>query len=244
MRKVKLLIFILLSQVLLIAGCTGNKKITVSGTVFDQNGKPVDNATVALFWSFEYGKFSPREWSGVLQTNEQGDFKGKMAISPSGATLFVMNRDKSLGAIQRISFTERENISITLEPLVTITGRCEMADYPIEKLDKFWIHFYKHSDIGFNRIQNGEIYFKLPPGDYNLGLEARQAENIRQPFTVPGDLLTFDLGTFNLEFNTIWSHVGKRPPEITVTDARGIDKNISWDSFKGKWILFEFWHYR
>ena len=74
MRKVKLLVFIFLVLVLLITGCTGNNKSTVSGTVYDQNGKPVDNATVALFWSFEYGKFSPREWSGVLQTNEQGDY--------------------------------------------------------------------------------------------------------------------------------------------------------------------------
>lgn len=243
MRKVKLLVLIFLSLVLLFAGCTGDKKSTVSGIVYDQNGKPAGNATVALFWRFEYGEFSPLEWRGVLQTNEQGEFKGKMDISPSGSTLFMMNHDKSLGAIQKISLVEKKNISITLEPLVTITGRCEMADYPIEKLDKFWIHFYKHSDVGFNRIQNGEIYFKLPPGEYNLLLQARQAEKIQQNFTVPRDSSTFDLGTFNLKFNTIWSHVGKRPPDITVTDTRGIDKNVSWDSFKGKWVLLEFWGY-
>jgi thiol-disulfide isomerase/thioredoxin len=245
MRQIKSMVMCSLILFLFLSSCIGQKKSAVSGTVVDQNGNPVNNATVALFWGHEYGNYKPREWQGVAKTNKQGEFKGDMTVSPAGATLFVMNQDKSLGAVHHVSFVKRKNLSITLVPLVTIVGHTELPGFPTEKMDKYWIHFRTSDDIGFNRIegQDGKIRYKLPPGDYSFRLEARQAEHIEGDFTVPSNVDTFDMGTFMFEYNTIWRHVGKRPPEITATDARGINKDVSWDSLKGKWVAFEFWSF-
>ena len=34
---------------------------------------------------------------------------------------------------------------------------------------------------------------------------------------------------------------GKKPPELTVTDARGLNKDVRISQFAGRWLLIEFW---
>ena len=34
---------------------------------------------------------------------------------------------------------------------------------------------------------------------------------------------------------------GKEPPELAVTDARGVSKNVKLADFRGKWVLLDFW---
>ena len=34
---------------------------------------------------------------------------------------------------------------------------------------------------------------------------------------------------------------GKEPPELTVTDARGVPKGVKLADFRGKWVLLDFW---
>ncbi len=220
-----------------------DKLSSVSGRVVDQEGNPVKGATVAVFWDVKDGTLHARKWSGVMRTNKKGEFKGKARVFPRGSNLFAIDKHQKRGAIIRVSESETQNLLITLEPLVAITGRCEIEKLDLNDLDKFWVDFGKDGGIGNCRMQNGAFTYKLPPGDYDLRINARQTEAIIKQFTVTSGSDSYDLGTFNLELNTIWRHVGKQPPEISITDARGISKDITWESFKGKWVLFEFWGY-
>ena len=34
---------------------------------------------------------------------------------------------------------------------------------------------------------------------------------------------------------------GQRPPELSITDARGVPKSVKLADFRGKWVLLEFW---
>lgn len=41
---------------------------------------------------------------------------------------------------------------------------------------------------------------------------------------------------------TAWAQsAGKPAPEIRVSDARGIGKDVTLASLKGKWVVLEFW---
>ncbi len=36
-------------------------------------------------------------------------------------------------------------------------------------------------------------------------------------------------------------YFGKKPPELEITDARGVGRNVQLADFRGKWLLLEFW---
>ena len=52
-----------------------------------------------------------------------------------------------------------------------------------------------------------------------------------------------DLGEITATATVIARHIGKKPPELTVTEARGIGKDVKLSDFKGRWLLIEFWGY-
>lgn len=114
----------------------------------------------------------------------------------------------------------------------------------------------------------GEISFLLPPGEYHLearstspnamlrtskeqaGKDAVAGPPMRGiPIEVPRGKATLDLGVLNLALprdkdgipRDLTQYYGKVPPELAITDARGVPKTVRLADFRGKWVLLKFW---
>jgi thiol-disulfide isomerase/thioredoxin len=114
----------------------------------------------------------------------------------------------------------------------------------------------------------GEISFLLPPGKYDL--EAHSMSPNAKLFTskeqagkdavagppvlgihieVPRGKATLDLGVLDLALprdkdgipRDLTQYYGKTPPELSITDARGVPKTVKLADFRGKWVVLEFW---
>ena len=60
-------------------------------------------------------------------------------------------------------------------------------------------------------------------------------------FTLPKSEVVVDLGRIQVEATVISQFYDKEPPALTVTDARGLPKDVSLEDFRGKWTLVEIW---
>ena len=103
----------------------------------------------------------------------------------------------------------------------------------------------------------GQISFLLPPGNYELDVGSRSPNaDLPAPKGQNGirvEILrgktTLDLGVLNLErprdkdgiARDYSQFYGKEPPELAVTDARGVPKGVKLADFRGKWVLLDFW---
>jgi thiol-disulfide isomerase/thioredoxin len=114
----------------------------------------------------------------------------------------------------------------------------------------------------------GEVSLRLPPGTYDLDAYST-SPNARlcspagqiskyvtadQPvrgirIEIPRGESTLDLGVLDLTLprdkdgipRDLTQYYGKEPPELAITDARGVPKTVQLADFRGKWVLLEFW---
>ena len=114
----------------------------------------------------------------------------------------------------------------------------------------------------------GEVSFLLPPGKYDLtahstspnakllrskeqtGKDADADPPVRGiKIEVPRGKPTVDLGVLDLALprdkdgvpRDSTQYYGKAPPELAITDARGVPKNVKLADFHGKWVVLDFW---
>lgn len=114
----------------------------------------------------------------------------------------------------------------------------------------------------------GEISFLLPPGKYDLTAHSMSpnAKLLRSKeeagkhtaadppvrgikVEVPSGKATFDLGVLDLSLprdkdgvaRDSTQYYGKIPPELSITDARGVSKDVKLADFRGKWVVLDFW---
>lgn len=113
----------------------------------------------------------------------------------------------------------------------------------------------------------GQVSFLLPPGTYDLNAYSNSPyATLRMPaqeasdspanthtrflrFTIPRGKTTLDLGVLDLKLprdkdgnlRDVTRYYGTVPPELSITDARGVPKTIKLADFRGKWVLLDFW---
>ena len=114
----------------------------------------------------------------------------------------------------------------------------------------------------------GRVSFLLPPGKFNLRANSRLPwATLRTPkqetgkniegklpifgiyVEVPRGKTTLDLGVLDLRMprdkdgipRDRTQYYGKVPPELAITDARGVPKTVELADFRGKWVLLDFW---
>ena len=86
---------------------------------------------------------------------------------------------------------------------------------------------------------------KKPPSD--IAMDAKYARGIH--VTIPHRVSNCDLGVIDLVLPSdkhgnavdITEFYGKKPPNLEITDARGVPKDVKLEDFHGKWVLLEFW---
>ena len=162
-------------------------------------------------------------------------------------------------------------VSITLAPLVRVTAEiyCSEAgrtpDWSLAQVFPIGGDNIPLTQCGTFR---GKVSFLLPAGQYDfyaysespaakLHVPKKQISNDATSelpvrgvrVEVPRGRATFDIGVLNLALphdkdsipRDITQFYGRKPPELDITDARGVSKDVKLADFHGKWVLLDFW---
>ncbi len=226
----------------------------VHGEVVDAEGVPAPGVTVGMIWGggqqAQAGKMMPHK--GVT-TDAEGRFVADVLWHDDTAALFAVDEEQEHGGIACVQRLRPEDTSrIVLRPLVRVHG-----DFWIEELGAKpgWINacfeiLPEKRRVAQCLTPGAEFSLVLPPGRYQFTGYGGTAPESRidckltvRETTVPSNVRELSLGTIPLEVIERVRLYGKRPPEWTITEARGISKDIKLADLLGKWVLIEFWDY-
>ncbi|MBI2823873.1 MAG: TlpA family protein disulfide reductase [Planctomycetia bacterium] len=125
-----------------------------------------------------------------------------------------------------------------------------------------YLHFTQCGSV------RGEISLLLPPGKYDFDVYSQSPDaSMRMPkeqkdkdsaadlpvrgirVEIPRGQAALDLGVLNVALprdkdgiaRDYSQFYGKEPPELAITDARGVPKGVKLADFRGKWVLLDFW---
>ena len=246
----------------LLAAC-GSLTAHVRGRVVDDNDRPVPGAKVSLG---TYPSTAEEPAKEVLESDANGDFSGTITfVARSGMPVRAVEPDLGRGGVAYFN-RRREPVTIVVRPLTRVKGRVtfEKLPRPIREWSLREGHRWRGLQIvrpsispregiqstpnveyvaGRRLEEGGEFEFLLPAGDYTA-----RALGFHQPlsrdFRVAGDGQEVDLGV--LEVQAIPGHeiYGAAAPELRFADARGLPKEFTLASLRGKWILLYFWDHR
>jgi hypothetical protein len=220
--------------------------VKVSGKVFDDQGKPVDGATVSSFWVRSFRGTGKDAFSAIrgVTTKQDGSFSTELQLYGRDTVLFAVNREQKAGGLATVEAKAPDKlVTITLKPLTRVHGSfscTELGKAPV------WTNVYISTVPGevrvvMNESEKASFDVPLPPGTYQLWGYGSDVDNLRKEITVKAGAAELDLGTLDLPATIIAKHKGKALPDWCVTDARGVKKEVKLADFKGKWVLMEFW---
>ena len=170
------------------------------------------------------------------------------------APVFVVNKDHTYGGLALVERSAADRpVRIELTPLVRVTAEIycpELGQTPE------WVKanvYVVGDNIDLTKCGSfhGRVSFLLPAGEYEIKAHSDSPDlNSRGiQFSIPQGVAKFDLGVIDLvlprdtEGKTvnITEFYGKCPPDLEITDARGVPKDVKLEDFHGKWVLLEFW---
>ena len=226
----------------LLVGLTAQaqEQVKVTGRVVDAAGKPVAFAAVGSNWNATKDAMKP--YNGAT-TDAEGRFTTTLTFyGPGPQGLLALDMDQKAGGLLIVEpKVAGKPVEIKLGPLVHVHGR-----FFCKELDKRpkWTNVYLMSGpVRFLQCSSEEasFSFRVPPGKYMFWGYGTDVQDLRKEIILAADTPDLDLKALDLPATIIARHVGKAPPEETVTDARGVKKDVRLADFKGKWVLVEFW---
>jgi thiol-disulfide isomerase/thioredoxin len=234
-----------LALVLLASGpsMAQDRDVKVTGRVVDRDGKPVAGAMVARVWRASLGH--KQEGFASAIAGDDGRFTLKIDFRGRDVALTAMNSSRTIGGTTVVMATDaRREVEIRLVPLTRVHGKFESKD-----LGRAigWTNVYINLLPGKIRVlqnpsKEAEFSLLLPPGEYDLNAYGTDVADIHKPLSLsangPADI---DLGMLNLPATFLARHKGKELPAWTITDARGVSKNVTLADYRGKWVLVDFW---
>jgi hypothetical protein len=213
------------------------EQVNVTGRVVDAAGKPVASVDVATLWDAANDRMTP--YKGTT-TDAEGRFTLK--AHPGLEALVALDKDRKSGGL--VPLEEKaagKPVEIKLAPLVHVQGK-----FFCKELNKrpTWTNVY--ISAGRARFlwcisKEATFSFRLPPGAYQFDGYGTDIKDLKKDLTLTADKPEVDLGTLDMAATVIAKHVGKAPPPLHVTDARGLKKGVQLADLKGKWVLIEFW---
>lgn len=223
---------------LALAGTAYSDNPVLTGTVYDADGKPVKDATVATLW-FENGG------ADGVKTDKDGRFRLQPQHYFQGPiSLFVRDAERKRGAIAIVEDDAFDRaVQLKLEKLVRVHGTftCSELGAPPS-----WSNAYAYMMPGRKRLcrcmgDEPSFEFLLPPGMYQIKMYGSDVQDVVRSLDIEGDNAEIDWGAIDLKATPVAKLYGKALPPWTVTDARGVSKDVQLTDYKGKWVLIEFW---
>jgi len=213
--------------------------LKIAGRVVDAAGKPAAGVEVAPFWTAEGKDMKPY---GATATDQKGQFTLKLEYNGRPLAVLGLDKDRKNGAVATIDKKAAEKeVSLTLAPLVRVKGSffCKEMNFKPK-----WTNVYMMTSAGTRILQSSSdqavFSFLLPPGAYKFWGYGSDIKNLKQDLTLSADQPTIDMKTLDVFPTEIAKHVGKEPPKLHVTDARGVKKEVSLADYRGKWVLIDF----
>ncbi len=230
---------------------TTEETISITGTVVDATGAPVEDVSVATTWSAAGGEMSPMQ---DASTDAAGRFTLDVTAIYRGFDIgvFARSEDGTLSGAGLAATLGQEGhgeAAITLSP--TIAWRAELA-VPELDTDPEWLSATvsfpaRHGGGAFLHLlaEDGRIGFEGPALDYGLLLHGPDLAFRSERIELDGTLPRVDGGRYELELSTVARLAGKPAPAWHVTAARNTGGNSqpTLADYRGKWILLEFWGY-
>jgi hypothetical protein len=210
----------------------------ITGRLLDESGEPVANTRVSWGWLSDGEGWTTR--TGV-RTDEEGTF----SIHPRYArarTLMAFDETGERAAIVTPGTDSEGPVVLTFGPTTLVTAAYTSTElgFPLEKLYASFTALPARIAVGSHR-GGPSFSLRLPPGEYVVTISGEDCRRIRQRITLTEDMRVVDLGTTDLEPTIIAQHYGLEPPAWHVTDARGVEPDVTLADFRGKWVLLEFW---
>jgi hypothetical protein len=233
-----------IALLLLLAGPALAEDFEIRGRVVDADGAGVAGIRVTTYWKLDGASPSPMRPPGWT-TGEDGTFKGTVSFRGRALSILAFDAEGRRGGSGVIGEADlSEELKIVLGPTSVVTGKIVCPDLE-EPIPGAHISLTpKGAIIAAGVVSStSEFAFRLPPGEYRMTLTPKYCKTIRTTLKVPADGGEIDLGEVTATATVIARHFGKKPPELTVTEARGIGKDVKLLDFKGRWLLIEFWGY-
>ncbi|MFO0935015.1 MAG: hypothetical protein U0798_00685 [Gemmataceae bacterium] len=216
---------------------------TVTVVAVDANKKPVAKAEAALFWTAQEGKMVPGN-----ETPQVTDANGKVKLTipdwKEKRPILVLSDDRTLGGWAGASKEDDgKELTVTLGPLVKVKGKLESKDLGVAPK---WANTmvtrkgFRAYNVQF-MTKEASFEFLLPVGEYTLISYGQDVNQLKTPLTVTTDRSEIDLGKLDLKATALAKLIGKPMADWSITDARGVKKDIHLADYKGKWVYIEFW---
>jgi Carboxypeptidase regulatory-like domain len=211
--------------------------VKVTGRVVDTAGKPVAGVEVATTWNAENDRMTP--YKGAT-TDAEGRFT--LSTYPHLEALLALDKGRKTGGLVLLEAKAAgKPVEIKLLPLVYVHGQ-----FFCKELNKRppWTNVYMTAGPArflYCISKEAKFSFRLPPGAYKFWGYGTDIKDLKKDLTLTADKPDVDLGTLEMAPTVIAKHVGKAPPALHVTDARGLKKGVQLSDLKGKWVLIEFW---
>lgn len=222
-----------------------------NGVYWNKEGQvPSDKAGRLAIWKQE-GVLAVRPAYSATKTS-----KGAFTLTierRQQVPVFAVNTERTHGGLVLVDRSEADRpIRIQLKPLIRVaaeifcpeTGKspewCKVDVYPIggDVIPLTMCGTYQ-----------GKVSFLLPAGEYEFRVSSEELPSRRTRITIPSGIEEFDAGVIELALPTdaegspvnIHEFYGKNPPDLEITDARGVSNDVQLKHFRGKWVLLEFW---
>ncbi len=179
---------------------------------------------------------------------------------PSVSIFAVDKRHERGGIISLEQGVADKPVTITIAPLVRVTAEVycsEAGRTPDWSIAAVYPAGDRRSKLTQCGTLGGKISLLLPPGKYYFDVYSKRPNaTIRTPKELPGLSVeiprgksTLDLGVLNVALPRDKDGIprdyslfyGKEPPELAITDARGVPKEVKLADFRGKRVLLDFW---
>ncbi|MCC6739633.1 MAG: hypothetical protein IT452_11365 [Planctomycetia bacterium] len=208
------------------------------GRVVDADARGVAGVDIGDNW--QLGPDS-RPYSG-LRTGEDGSFEIALRYFRPPVALLAMDAKRERGAAVVVTAeSAKEPLVLVLAPTAEVKGELACEDPEVSPVGSSVQWQFGKARIGNLHATSAAWSVRLPPGPWGFWTYHPDTAPLSKSFDVPADGTALDLGKLPVAPNALATLRGKPFPDWKVSDARGVDKSVQPSSYKGKWLLVEFW---
>ncbi|MBI5865702.1 MAG: redoxin family protein [Planctomycetes bacterium] len=254
----------LLLALIAFASVAGGETVTIRVIVTDAKGKALRDVTVGIGWTGDEKRLSADQ---SVTTGKDGRFSHDFDVE-SGKPVGILAVDKvrKNGAFVELEPADlKEEQKIEIDDLVTVTGSFDVKSIRgnPETVEMVFESAERAPAIRYTLGAKKRFSIKMPPGKYVMSLGCSGGEREAREVNIGSSRRTHDLGAKLVLSPTVSSPfekkekppepeqpagaektlVGRNPPLMTVSDAIGVPKTVQAATYRGKWVLIDFWGY-